>query len=488
MNVKIIKGALILSLAPLITQLLSFIILPIIARIYAPSDFGIYATVGSAAGVVSVLQGLGYHQAIVLPKSDEMAKAIFNACVTITVFISLAFLLLFFIISNSVELIPQILLEYRQHLFFLVLFEGFYLCLLAYNLRKENFRVISLSRVLRVFVNKFIILLLGLSVVVSPSNLVYADIFATATVCVVLYLGVKKYGLMRNFDLQVAKSILYKYRQFPKFDLPSNILYRSKDAIIIFLTLNFYGSEVVGYYTMALLILTIPATFIGASTGEVFYKEAAENKSKADLQKLSLDLFFALLSSSLAIFAILALYGETLMLFFLGKDWLGVSVIMTVLVIISFNNFMVSPFMNILKIIDRQEFNLGYQLLSIIFSIVGILIGVKYDNFVLSFLLYSLFNLILGSSMLVFIFRVLEIELRSIVMDIGTIFLNILPTIAIFFIHEKFCENTLTSFYIVIIVLSVLLNYYLNYKTISAFRILINYIVISPIQKLWQKK
>ena len=487
MNKKIIKGALILSFAPLITQLLSFNILPIIARIYAPEDFGTYATISSAAGVVSVLQGLGYHQAIVLPKSDKIAQVIFNTCVVITLCISLFLLLSIYLIPNYIDFIPQILFDYKYYLFVLVLLEGFYLCLLAFNLRKENFKVISFSRVLRVFTNKFTILFLGLFVLVSPSNLVYADIFATAIVCVILFLGVKKHLLIQNFDLELTKSILFKYRQFPIYNMPTDIIYRLKEAIIIFLILNFYGAQVVGYYSMSLLILTIPATFIGASISEVFYKEAALYKSKEKLQKLSLDLFFSLLSSSLVIFVILALYGENLMLFFLGKDWSGVSVIISVLVIVSFNNFIVSPFINILKILDKQKFNLLYQVLTFIFSIIGIWIGAKFENYFISFLLYSLFNLIIGSSMIILIFKMLKIKFHSLISDTIKIFLNIIPTIIIFFIYDYFFKNSPIILDFLIIILSFFLNYYINFRLILSFRILLNYF-IDPLFNLWKKK
>ncbi|MDC1336389.1 oligosaccharide flippase family protein [Flavobacteriaceae bacterium] len=488
MDKKIIKGAFILSMAPVITQLFSFIILPIISRIYAPEDLGIYATIASAAGVISVMQGLGYHQAIVLPKSGRIAQLIFNLCIVITLCLSLSYFIFIYFVPENLIYFPKVVLDFKYPILIMVLLEGFYLCLLSFNIRNENFKVISFSRVLRVFTNKFTILFLGLFVIVSPSNFVYADIFASCIVCVILFLGIKKHVLIQNFDFELTKSILYKYRQFPIYNMPTDIIFRLKEAVINFLILNFFTAQVVGYYSMALLILTIPTTFIGASISEVFYKEAASYKFKEKLQQSTLDLFFTLLSSSLVIFVVLALYGESLILFFLGNDWTGVSIVISALVISSFNNFILSPFMNILKVIEKQKFNVIYQVTSIIFSVVALWVGAKYESFFISFMLYSLVNLIIGTVMVVTIFKMIKIKFNSVIINTGVIFINVIPVISIFFIYNYFYQDTSIYFDLLLIILSIYLNYYLNFKLISSFRSSVKYLILNRLFNLWEKK
>lgn len=488
MNEKIIKGAFILSMAPVITQLFSFIILPIISRIYAPEDFGIYATIASAAGVISVLQGLGYHQAIVLPKSDRTAQLIFNICIVITVCLSLIYFIFIYFVPENLIYFPQVVIDFKYSILILVLLEGFYLCLLSFNVRNENFKIISFSRVLRVITNKFTILSLGLFVLVSPSNLIYADIFGSTIVCVILLLGLKKHVFLGKFDWGLTKSILFKYRHFPMYNMPTDIIFRLKQAVIIFLILKLYNPQVVGYYEMALLILTIPATLIGGAVSEVFYKEAASYKTNDQLQKSTLDLFFTLLSSSLVIFVILALYGKNLTSFFLGNDWIGAASLISVLVIITFNNFILAPFLNILKVIEKQKFNMIYQVISIIFSVVALLVGAKYESFFISFLLYSLVNLIIGTFMLFTIFKMIKIKFNSVIINTYKIFINVIPVIVIFFIYNYFYQDTSIYFDLLVIILSIYLNYYLNFKLISSFRTLLKYLILNRLLNLWEKK
>ena len=177
MQKSLIRGALILSIAPFLTQLLSFIALPLITRLYSPEDFGIYSAVVSVAGVIAIFQGLGYQQAVVLPKDNSIAELIYNFCVSTTLTLSFLYLIIVllvpeFIIANYVS---SSFLEYKFFVFFIILFDGLYRCLLSVNIRNENYKIISLSRVSRAFSNKFIILFLAIVFVSSPSNLIIAD-------------------------------------------------------------------------------------------------------------------------------------------------------------------------------------------------------------------------------------------------------------------------------------------------------------------------
>tara|TARA_B110000238_G_scaffold99493_1_gene108274 strand:- start:204 stop:1679 length:1476 start_codon:yes stop_codon:yes gene_type:complete len=489
MNDKIFKSAFILSVAPLITQLFSFFVLPIISRIYTPEDFGVYASIASVAGVISVIQGFGYHQAIILPKSERIAQLIFNICVTVTLCISFLLFLFFYFIPDGFNFIAKTVLDYKYFIVSLILLEGFFLCIQAFNIRKGNFKMISFSRVLRVFFNKFIILFLGLFVVVHPSNLVYADIVATSIVCILLLFAIKKHVfLLQKFDLVLIKSILYKYRQFPIYNMPADIVFRLKQAVVIYLILVYYSTQVVGYYSMSLLILTIPTTLIGGAVSEVFYKEAASYNSIEKLRKSTIELFITLMSSSLVIFVLLSLYGRNFILFFLGNDWDGATTVISALILASFNNFIVGPFFNILKILYKQNLNLLYQVAAIILSSIAILIGVKFESYFISFLLYSLFNLIIGIWLLTKIFKFLKIKFNSIILDTSKIFLNIIPIIIIFFIYDYFFINPSIYFDFLIIILSLILNYYLNFKLLYPFKDMLSYLIINPLFNLWKKK
>ena len=61
-----------------------FFVLPIISRLYDPNQFGVFNLVMSVAAFFSVFCGLGYHQAIVLPKKDNDALDLLKISFLIT--------------------------------------------------------------------------------------------------------------------------------------------------------------------------------------------------------------------------------------------------------------------------------------------------------------------------------------------------------------------------------------------------------------------
>lgn len=489
MKEKIIKGALILSVAPFITQLFSFLILPFITRLYPPEYLGIYTTVVSISGLIAIFQGLGYHQAVILPKDNSIAELIYNFCLSTTFVLSILYLVLVLLVPESiiVNYVSSSVIEYKFSVLFIILFDGLYRCLLSMNIRKGNYKIISLSRVLRAFTNKFTVLFLAIVFISSPSNLIIAEILSSLIVCCTLYFGINKLFFTKNINYNILKDVLIRYKQFPKFDLPSNVLFRSKQAIIIILLLKFYSAEIVGYFGMALLILTIPTTLIGSAVSEVFYKEASTYKSPEKLKKSTLDLFFTLLSTSLVIFTLLALFSKSLIPFFLGNDWASASGVIAVLVIVSFSDFMISPFLNIFKILNKQHFSFMYQATSLILSILAICYGAEFDNYTFSFLFYSIVNFLIATILIIILFKLIRIKFSSLI-NILKIFLNLIPVLIIYAFYIYVFNNSNIYFDILIIVFSFLLNYLLNYKSIPAFRFFLNYLLINPLYKLWQKK
>jgi len=59
-----------------IAQGLNVAIMPVLSRIYSPSDFGVMAVFVSVTAILTELSGFRYHLAIPLPKQERYAKAL----------------------------------------------------------------------------------------------------------------------------------------------------------------------------------------------------------------------------------------------------------------------------------------------------------------------------------------------------------------------------------------------------------------------------
>ena len=139
-----------LSTAPLVTQLLSFFLMPLITRLYTPSDFGVFNIFSSYVAVLAVFCGLGYHQAIVLPKKDSggFKLLLISFLLHLVLVIILILLVIFspFSIYEKLNLIE--IYDYRHLIYLSLFFQGVYFMLLGWNIRMENYGLIAFSRIL----------------------------------------------------------------------------------------------------------------------------------------------------------------------------------------------------------------------------------------------------------------------------------------------------------------------------------------------------
>ena len=90
------RNVLTLMTGTTIAQAIPIAISPILTRIYAPEDFGMFALYMSVASIISVIATGRYELAIMLPKKDEDAVNIVALSIIISFFVSFISLLIVF--------------------------------------------------------------------------------------------------------------------------------------------------------------------------------------------------------------------------------------------------------------------------------------------------------------------------------------------------------------------------------------------------------
>ena len=79
-----IKNFVVLSGGSIFAQLILFIVLPVITRLYSEEDYGVYSLYNSILMVLVIPATLKYELAIVLPKHDRDGANIVALCLIIT--------------------------------------------------------------------------------------------------------------------------------------------------------------------------------------------------------------------------------------------------------------------------------------------------------------------------------------------------------------------------------------------------------------------
>ena len=429
--------------SPVITQLISFLLMPAIARLYSPALFGLFNVFGSIVGPFLTFSNFGYHHAIVLPKKDTDGSVLIFGNVIISFISSISVLLLVFISPEDLwhKLKIQQVINYWWVIPITIFLHGINTAFSVWNQRKTKFEVIAISRVINALVNKVYILFMGLIGYATTGSLIIGSLIGLSTMTIVQIIPfIKKKIIFPKFDQIRSQLIIYK--KFPLYIMGSDILFRATSTVIFILFIFYFSETEAGYYGMAMMIAGVPTVLIGTAIGEVFYQKAAAEKRNKNNKFVYIELFKKLYKISFFSFVLLALLSNELFSIFLGPEWEQAGNFTRILCFQMFISFTMIPIINLAKIYNKQEYTFIEQLLVLILSSLSIYIGGIFNNINIALLLLSLstgfINLFFG----LLIFQFVGISFVKILAIIIKYTLYSLPLSTFIFLFKFYYETS----------------------------------------------
>ncbi len=307
-------------------QLVSLLAAPVIARLFAPEDFGVAALFMSIAAVAVIPTTLRLEHAIVLPKEDaESFTVISVAILSVLGFCFLGFLSLAVVNFLDVSLVVNSKLGTAVFLLpIAVLFIGATNIATGCAVRTKSFTTVGSSNLAQSIFVVFSRILTGIVAGSSVIALVVTALFSSLVKLLVLIRGVK-YPITGLFVFQQYRSIkkvIYEYRQFPLYSIPTGLLRTFNDNLPIFLLATLFTPQVVGLYAMASRLVKAPMTVISEPIRLAYLQKTSEllRQNKSVVRSL------LLLTSALFILALLfilplSFFGRELFQLVLGPKW-----------------------------------------------------------------------------------------------------------------------------------------------------------------------
>lgn len=341
-----------------IAQAIPIAISPILTRIYSPEDFGLLAIYVSIATLLSVIATGRYEMAIMLPKKDE--DSINLVFLSIIICISLSFFSLIVIIILHQKIINLLNApEISTWLYLIpitVLMTGFYNTFNYWSNKKKHYKRLSSSRVLQSLSVGSSNLTLGLNNIANGS-LILSQVLGQSIATLVL--GKLIYNEDKNKLNKLNKLKIFalakKYKKFPLINMFHAFINILKDNIVnIFIALK-YSQATLGYYYFMIKLMKLPASLIGASIGQVFYRTATEeyNRTK-DIQNLVITLTIKLFIISLPPILILYIYSEDIFSMVFGENWIIAGSYAKAISPYIFFHFLASPLAMVTLITNQQ--------------------------------------------------------------------------------------------------------------------------------------
>ncbi|WP_336012439.1 oligosaccharide flippase family protein [Acinetobacter calcoaceticus] len=301
-------------------QLLAFICLPILTRLYSPEDYAVLGIYVAIVSILSVIACLRLEIAIPIPEKDEKAKSLLVISLTINIiFIAILYLLLLFVYPLIKDF--YVIQQLSIWIWFIplgVFLSGLYSALQYWSTRKKRFKDIAQTRMTQALLGNGTSLGLGL-LAWGFGGLILGQLFSFGGG--VLKLGSSAHKDIKQVTKKVAvKDIISEYQNFPKYSTLEALANTSAIQLPLIIIASLMIGPEVGYLMLAMKIMTLPMSLLGSTISQVYYAQAAEKKQQGSLKEYTIDILIQLQRISCLI-PIGSLILYFLIPFLLGDKW-----------------------------------------------------------------------------------------------------------------------------------------------------------------------
>ena len=371
-------------------QLVTFLLYPVMARLYTPTAFGVFATFLTISSCMLPLATGCYEQAIINTASSEerqrLHSLIFHRLFRFAVICAvgvLSFLLLNGLyLGRDIPLLPLVLLPIG------VIFQATFVTVTETLVKVAEFRPLALAKILvgsGSAISRSVLGILGS----SGPLMVVGDVVAKGLITAWSLVTLRKLGYTAGIGLRLAVSekvkLSNRYKKFPLMILPEQILNIVAGGIHVLVISIFFGAEALGYVSLVFSALYFPVTVLTSSVKDVFrsYGSAAYEQ-QGTCQALYIKFLLILVPVGAIIFAPLFVFSEPLVLLAFGAQWEKSAEYVKVMVPAFYSNFVAMSFAGVMIFTNRLSAALKWQAVSLVATTVSLLVGALYFKSVMT--------------------------------------------------------------------------------------------------------
>ncbi len=392
LNLKsgLLKSALVLSSGTALAQGISYLLTPVVTRIYTPEDFGEFGMLMRIVAFLATLGALRYEYALPLPKRDQHAYYLYRLTIRILFFTIISSLVVGGLYWAFHQELGNFVREILHYTWFDFSFQGKSTTLLFYILL-----IIGISGA-TVFINigrhwairmKWFKKITIATVITSATTNLMKIIFgvfewgvfglAIATLIGVFFGSLvflkDTFTIYKNKKSSLRRKILAKtYREFPRVMLPQNVIDAARELIIAFFLIGYFSTDLFGSYDHSFRMLKIPLLLVGSAIGQVLYsrmsKDFANQKEIYLLLKKSVLLLTVL---GIVPFTIIYIWGEPIFTFVFGNQWSVSGQIAAVLSPWLMANFVLSSVSMVPSIVGKLKWFFWVGLVATAFQLIS---------------------------------------------------------------------------------------------------------------------
>ena len=361
-----------------LSQLIPFIIAPILSRIFSPEEFAVLANFMAIVGVIGIISTGRLELAVPIPQDHKKAQEIVFTGLIITLLLGvLSVLIPIFAYQISALYKDDQLAGYLWMVPFSVVSFGLLGLTNNWNLRQEKFHLLSIGKIAQSVVNNGLAALLGY-IGWGINGLIIAWLLSQYVNIFILLVGVNRKVSYKDFGIVTLKSTLKEYKDFPLI----NSLHAFTDIFITQFLLywvisSYFGFLELGLFAMMNKYVKAPIILVSTSVSQLFYVEAG----KAINQGASLFPIVKKTVRTSVLFAIpftivLLVLGPWIFKIYLGAKWEEAGVYAQSIAPMLFLYFILSPISGLPILLNKQKGAFAFSVLGYSFTIFALFIGI----------------------------------------------------------------------------------------------------------------
>jgi len=399
----------------LLAQIVSFGFIPILTRLYTPSEFGLYSLFFALSSMIGMVSSGNYEQAIMLPKSDRDAQALVFLSILVTIFVVTILTIVLFLFYDF-------FLNYFEETVYLIwllpistLMIGLMQIFDAYSTRREFYKKISTTKVIASFttvtiqsISRYSFKLNGLVV-----GKVLSDIFA---LLILVWFHIKKQTLqLKYISKRRIKVNMKRHENFPKYQSLSTLINSFAQNIPLLMFTSLFSPAISGFYSLTYRAMQTPMLLVSSSTRAVFYQKASKMYSNGeDIYPLYLKTTLGLLKLFMFPLVVILFFGEDIFRFVFGNEWAESGLIAQIAIFWFLFSFISPPTTVMFNIYGLQQIRLIIQIVTLLFRVLAIYLGYYiYNSYIVSLVLFVIVGIIHNGGVMIYIYKKIESKRRK---------------------------------------------------------------------------
>ena len=340
----------------------------LLAKYYGAPEYGVFSIYISITSIISVLLSFSQEHVIILEGNEAEVSNNFTSSSIISIIAMLFCFLLVFIPLG----IPKTIIIFGIFSGYLSVYTNNSKFLLA---RKKKFKIVSVLTMTDAVVS-FLFQVLFVFIKIE-NGLVIGSLVGFITAFVVAIFFSKKYFSFPDFRryFQTVKQRM----ELLKYTYPSTLINALGNNMMPILISFYFVSSLLGEYTLAVKIISVPLLMISSSIAMVYYPKAAEiyNKEKDTTalfkytRKMSLLNFYIIFS----LYVIINVIGIPILELFFNKEWENLGQCIFLMSFGYLSRSLINPISDILIILKKNKIAFYFNIHLLLANLLAIYIG-----------------------------------------------------------------------------------------------------------------